>query len=171
VRWCHHASCTVISPTSKLGPWRPLRSVLGLVSCAFGSDVGFRLYELSPYPSLEFIHSPVRDCSRCWNWFCVPGSAIYRGGSGLVPPPCLSLSPHISSCHPPKPVNTCTHSLSRLFCALLSNLQDGFGGLVVRGFKPSRSRWIFTSVKKNPQPAFLRRGSKSICPMSQLCGM
>jgi hypothetical protein len=24
---------------------------------------------------------------------------------------------------------------------------------------------------KNPQYAFLRRGSKRICPMSQLCGM
>ena len=24
---------------------------------------------------------------------------------------------------------------------------------------------------KNPQHAFLRRGSKRICPMSQLCGM
>jgi hypothetical protein len=46
---------------------------------------------------------------------------------------------------------------------------SGFGGLVVsmlasgtqdRGFKPDR--------KKN---AFLRRGSKAVCPMSQLCGM
>ena len=25
--------------------------------------------------------------------------------------------------------------------------------------------------RKNPQHAFLRRGSKRICPMSQLCGM
>ena len=55
---------------------------------------------------------------------------------------------------------------------------DGFGGLVlsmlasgtqVCGFKPGRSRWIFRG--KNPQHAFLRRGSKRICPMSQLCGM
>jgi hypothetical protein len=47
---------------------------------------------------------------------------------------------------------------------------DGFGGLVVsmlasgtqgRGFKPGRSRWIFTH-------AFRWRGSKRNCPMSQL---
>jgi hypothetical protein len=25
--------------------------------------------------------------------------------------------------------------------------------------------------RKNPQHAFLRRGSKAVCPMSQLCGM
>jgi hypothetical protein len=52
---------------------------------------------------------------------------------------------------------------------------DGFGGLVVsmlasgsrvRGFKPDR----FFSYK-NPQHAFLRRGSQTICPMSQLWGM
>jgi hypothetical protein len=86
VRWCYHASRTVISATSKLGPWRPLRSLLGLAACAFGGEVGFRPYDVSPYPSLEFIHSPVRDCSRRWNWFCVPGSAIYRGGSGLFHP-------------------------------------------------------------------------------------
>jgi hypothetical protein len=56
---------------------------------------------------------------------------------------------------------------------------EGFGGLVVRmlasgsrvrGFKPGRSRRIF-SVYKNPQRAFLRRESQIICPMSQLCGM
>ena len=56
---------------------------------------------------------------------------------------------------------------------------DGFGALVVSmlasgtqvcGFKPGRSRWILSDVK-NPQNAFLRRGSKRICPMSQLCGM
>jgi hypothetical protein len=56
---------------------------------------------------------------------------------------------------------------------------DGFGGLVVsmlatgsrvRGFESDRSRWIF-SMWKNPQHAFLRRGSKIICPMSQLWGM
>jgi hypothetical protein len=55
---------------------------------------------------------------------------------------------------------------------------SGFGGLVasmlasgtrVHGFKPGRSRRIFRA--KNPQHAFLRRGSKAVCPMSQLCGM
>jgi hypothetical protein len=54
-----------------------------------------------------------------------------------------------------------------------------FGGIVVsmlasgnqvRGFKPGRSLRIFFG-RKNPQHAFLRRGSKAVCPMSQLCGM
>jgi len=35
----------------------------------------------------------------------------------------------------------------------------------VRGFKPGRSRWIFKG-EKNPQHAFLRRGSKAVSPMS-----
>jgi hypothetical protein len=54
-----------------------------------------------------------------------------------------------------------------------------FGGLAVsmlpsgtqhRGFKPTRSRQMY-SGRKNPQHAFLRRGSKAVCPMSQVCGM
>jgi hypothetical protein len=43
-------------------------------------------------------------------------------------------------------------------------------GTRVRGFKPGRSFGIFGHPKKNPQYAFLRKGSK-ICPMYQLCGM
>ena len=35
----------------------------------------------------------------------------------------------------------------------------------VRGFKPGRSRRIFKG-RKNPQHAFLRRGSKAVGPMS-----
>jgi hypothetical protein len=55
---------------------------------------------------------------------------------------------------------------------------SGFGGLVVnmlasgtqdRGFAPGRSRRIFRA--KIPQHAFLRKGSKAVCPMSQICGM
>ena len=69
--------------------------------------------------------------------------------------------------------------VSDLFLFLFNFHVDGFGGLVVSmlasgtqvcGFKPGRSRWIFYG-RKNPQHAFLRRGSKRICPMSQLCGM
>jgi hypothetical protein len=105
VRWCYHASRTVISATSKLGPSRPLPSLLGLAACAFGGEVGFRLYDVSPYPFLQFIHSPVRDCSRRWNWFCVPGSAIYRGGSGLFHP--LSL-PQPAYIKPPS-TKTCEY--------------------------------------------------------------
>jgi hypothetical protein len=37
------------------------------------------------------------------------------------------------------------------------------------GIKPSQSRQIFQG-KKNPKHDFLRRGSKAISPMSQICG-
>jgi hypothetical protein len=55
----------------------------------------------------------------------------------------------------------------------------GFGGLVVsmlasgtqvRGFAPGRSRRIFFG-RKNPQHAFLRKGSKAVCSMSQICSI
>jgi hypothetical protein len=56
---------------------------------------------------------------------------------------------------------------------------SGFGGLgvsvlasgtQVRGFKPGRSRRIFKSGKILKH-AFLRKGSKAMGPMSQICGM
>jgi hypothetical protein len=37
------------------------------------------------------------------------------------------------------------------------------------GLNPAEAVGFF--VRKNPQRAFLRRGSKVVCPMSQLCGM
>jgi hypothetical protein len=55
----------------------------------------------------------------------------------------------------------------------------GFGGLgvsalafgtQVRGFKPGRSRRIFQGGK-NPQRAFLRKGSKTVGPTSLIYGM
>jgi hypothetical protein len=58
------------------------------------------------------------------------------------------------------------------------DLRYGFGGLVVimlasgtqdRGFAPDQSRRNFRA--KYPQLAFLRKGSKAVCPMSQICGM
>ena len=54
-----------------------------------------------------------------------------------------------------------------------------FGGLVVStlatgtrvgGSNPAEATGFF-GRPENPQYAFLRRGSKRICPMSQLCGM
>jgi len=39
-----------------------------------------------------------------------------------------------------------------------------------RTIKPGRSRQNF-SGRKNPQHAFLWRGSKAVGPMSQICGM
>jgi hypothetical protein len=39
----------------------------------------------------------------------------------------------------------------------------------VRGFNPAEAVGFFG--RKNPQHAFLRRGSKAVCPMSQICGM
>jgi fructose-1-phosphate kinase PfkB-like protein len=50
---------------------------------------------------------------------------------------------------------------------------SGFGGLVVSmlasGSNPAEAVGFFG--RKNPQHAFLRWGSKAVCPMSQLCGM
>ena len=40
-------------------------------------------------------------------------------------------------------------------------------GTQIHGFKPARSRRIFQG-EKNPQHAFLRRGSKAVCPMSYI---
>jgi hypothetical protein len=68
----------------------------------------------------------------------------------------------------PKPVYyTIMLGSSSDFCGLVvrmpaSSTQD-------RGFTPGRSRWIFRV--KNPQLAFLQKGSKAVCPMSQICGM
>ena len=44
-------------------------------------------------------------------------------------------------------------------------------GTQVRGFKPGRSRQIFQGEKKNPQHASLPKGSKAVCPMSQIYGI
>jgi hypothetical protein len=62
---------------------------------------------------------------------------------------------------------------------VVSMLPSGpYGGLVVsmlssgtqdRGFAPGRSRRIFRA--KSPKQAFLRKGSKAVFPMSQICGM
>jgi hypothetical protein len=43
-------------------------------------------------------------------------------------------------------------------------------GTQVRGFKPGRSRPIFQG-EKNPQHAFLRKGSKVVGPTSWIYGM
>jgi hypothetical protein len=42
--------------------------------------------------------------------------------------------------------------------------------MLASGSNPAEDVGFLTDVK-NPQHAFLRRGSKRICPMSQLCGM
>jgi hypothetical protein len=55
-------------------------------------------------------------------------------------------------------------------------ITSDFGGLVVsmlasgtrvRGFKPGRSRRIFFR-RKNPQHAFLRKGSTAVGPVAQI---
>ena len=62
------------------------------------------------------------------------------------------------------------------YCTTKSDGKCGFGSLgvaccllstQVRGFKPGRSRQDF-SGRKNPQHAFLRKGSKAVGPMSQI---
>jgi hypothetical protein len=47
---------------------------------------------------------------------------------------------------------------------------SGFGGLVV-SMLASGSNQAEAVWRKNEQHAFLRRGSKAVCPMSQICGM
>jgi hypothetical protein len=60
----------------------------------------------------------------------------------------------------------------------ISPVDSGFGGLVVsilasgtqdRKFEPGQSHRI--SWAKKPQHVVLRRGSKAVCSMSQICGM
>jgi hypothetical protein len=57
-------------------------------------------------------------------------------------------------------------------------LTSGFGGLwlacwplvpKIAGLNPVEAVRFFG--QKNPQHAFLQRGSKAICPMSQICGL
>jgi hypothetical protein len=52
-----------------------------------------------------------------------------------------------------------------LFCS------RGFGGLVVRMLLQTRPKPSGFFGRKNSQHAFLRKGSKAVCPMSQICGM
>ena len=52
-----------------------------------------------------------------------------------------------------------------------SRIYDGFGGLVVSVLASNPAEAVGFFGRKNPQHAFLWRGSKRICPMSQLCGM
>jgi hypothetical protein len=53
----------------------------------------------------------------------------------------------------------------------VSHIKSGFGGLVVSmlasGTRPKPSDFF---ERKNPQHAFLRKGSKAVCPVSQICG-
>ena len=42
-------------------------------------------------------------------------------------------------------------------------------GSEVRGFKPGRSRWIFSELK-SPEYDFLRKGSKAVGPVSWIYG-
>ena len=57
-----------------------------------------------------------------------------------------------------------------LKCILVYVL-DGFGGQVVSMLASGTQVCGFKPGRKIPQHAFLRRGSKRICPMSQFCGM
>jgi hypothetical protein len=58
----------------------------------------------------------------------------------------------------------------------LLGLISGFGGLVVSMLASGTQDRGFTEAvgffgRKNPQHAFLRKGNKAVCPMSQICGM
>jgi hypothetical protein len=60
-----------------------------------------------------------------------------------------------------------------------SRADPSFGGLVVsmlasgtqdRGFKPGRSRRIFSGVKSSACLPSVVKGRKAVCPVSQICG-
>jgi hypothetical protein len=53
---------------------------------------------------------------------------------------------------------------------------SGFGGLVVSMLVPKITGLLLAETvgffrQKNPQHAFLQKGSKAVCPMSQICSM
>jgi hypothetical protein len=86
---------------------------------------------------------------------------------------------HRTPCKGPFPRSQLTTLYLHISRCWLLNGPNGFGGLgvsvlasgtQVRGFKPSRSRRIFKGGK-NPHHAFLRKGSKAVRPMSQICFM
>jgi hypothetical protein len=67
----------------------------------------------------------------------------------------------------------------KLVVCIVSLKPSGFGGLVVSMLASgTQDRGVQTWPKpsdffraKNSHHAFLRKGSKAVCPMSQLCGM
>jgi hypothetical protein len=65
------------------------------------------------------------------------------------------------------------NSIVIVYCTVLRKVISGFGGLEVAswplvpkfaGSNPAEAVGLFG--RKNPQHAFLRRGSKAVCPMS-----
>jgi hypothetical protein len=93
---------------------------------------------------------------------CVRGAQLAKNNR----PPLVHILSQMNSVH---------SQLSYVFNFSFKRLRWSRGGVLplstqVRRFKPSRSRQDF-SGQKNPQHAFLRRGSKTIGPMSQICGM
>ena len=57
-----------------------------------------------------------------------------------------------------------TNSFKSIFILLLTSPSSGFGGLEVACW-PLVPKFA-GSGRKNPQRAFLRKGSKAVCPMS-----
>jgi hypothetical protein len=59
----------------------------------------------------------------------------------------------------------------RVFLAILPTHLNNAGSLVpqIAGSNPAEAVAFFG--RKNAQHVFLQRGSKAVCPMSQICGM
>jgi hypothetical protein len=61
---------------------------------------------------------------------------------------------------------------------VVSMLASGTGGLVVSMLASGTGGLVVSMLssgtqdrgRKNPQHAFLRKGSKAVCPVSQICG-
>ena len=69
-----------------------------------------------------------------------------------------------------KPLTTLIHSLTPRNLHLEERLRWSKGSVLAFGTNPAEAVGFFTA-KKNPQHAFLRKGSKAVCPMSHICGM
>jgi hypothetical protein len=98
---------------------------------------------------------------------------IFHSNPAVVAEVCFD-SPHVTCISS----DVCGNPYCWQLNTVVTDLGSGFGGLGVsmltsgtqdRGFKPGRSRRIFFFGRKNPQHAFLRKGSKAVGPVSQIC--
>jgi hypothetical protein len=64
---------------------------------------------------------------------------------------------------------TCPTQLILIYLITRKIVGEEYRSLKMAGSNPAEAVGFFG--RKNPQSAFLRRGSKAVCPMSQICGM
>jgi hypothetical protein len=118
-----------------------------------------------------------------WTWTSRPSrharmtAALWRFQAQITGTSMFGVEPFLPE-YGSDTVSICAGLRGRGFFMLVMPYISGFGGLVVsvlasgtrvRGCKPGRNHRIFFGCK-NPQHAFLRKGSKAVGPVSQLCG-